>query len=360
MGATRSLRKTGHQCVRGITLVELLVVVAIIGLLIGLALPAVQGAREAARRAQCANNLKQMGVAINAFESQNGYFPPAAPPSYPENGEWYIGRDVSVHAQVLPFLDQRALYDSINHSLGSDQGSEPENITVQGTRLEVFVCPSESSWVASSFPGPNSYRVNIGPSPYYWVGNMLVTDPPVQLADGLGAFRFGPPTKPSDFTDGLSLTTFLSERRMGDGRSESFSPTRDYWGIGLSKRLPFPPFETILPLCQALPSRRFPHVSDGGSTWYVAGFHSTWYNHTLVPNSPIPGCKINGSTPSPADRDSGNYGGLFGASSGHNGGVHVLFGDGSLRFVRDSISPQVWSALSTRSGREPVNSNEVL
>ncbi len=129
---------------RGFTLLELLVVIAIIEVLIGLLLPAVQSAREAARRIQCTNNMKQLGLAMHNYESANGAFPPSAIYTF-GGGNFYVVNQFSPSARVMPYSDQAALYNSMNFSL---EYKHPANATVFGVRAAVLLCPSEA------YPGP--------------------------------------------------------------------------------------------------------------------------------------------------------------------------------------------------------------
>ena len=329
---------------RGFTVIEVLVVIAIIGILTGLTISAVQRSRESARRLQCLNNLRQISDAIHTFDTAHGHFPPAWP-SQLEKGGVSISRLYSPQLQTLPFLDQDSVTKSINFTLSLDLGDAPQNQTAQSARIAVFVCPSETSPVLWGRTGPSSYRANIGPSPYYWESN------PRYPGGGGGAFPISFVVRAAHFTDGLSQTAFLSEKLMGDDQDQIFTPNRDYWCAGL--KVPYPPVDVLIAICQQPPLGVPPHVSTGGHTWYVGTFDSTWYNHSVPPNSAVPGCKVNDAFPTP--EQSGLFGGIFGASSLHGGGVNCLFGDGSGRFIKDSINIQVWRALSTRAKQEVVS-----
>lgn len=131
------------------TLIEILVVVAIVGLLAALLIPAVQAAREAARRAQCINNLKQIGVALHAYIATHGVLPPGGP----------LGH-FSPHAWLLPHLGQRPLYDAINFQAASSPAPNSENYTAAHSSLSVFLCPSDEN--STVWPGRVNYAVSIG------------------------------------------------------------------------------------------------------------------------------------------------------------------------------------------------------
>ena len=197
---------------RGMTLVELLVVIAIIGILVGLLLPAVQAAREAARRVRCVNNLKQMGLALQNYARVNDCFPPAWSYSFPYNSA------LSVHSQLLPYLEHEALYNAINSLVATrrlyDLDEGRENATAARTRVASFLCPSDPysrSWEL----GPNSYRANMGQSK----GSM-------PEFDDLGAFSRRGRCRLSGFTDGLSNTIALSEKPISSPAGGS--PFRDW------------------------------------------------------------------------------------------------------------------------------------
>ncbi len=339
----------------GLTLIEVLVVLAIIGILVGLVVPAVQSSREASRRLLCENNLKQIGLALQQFQSAHGHFPPAAPGQRRKDGETYGPHSHAPHVMLLPFLDQVPIYATLNFSLHfGDLCAQPDNETARTSHLAVFLCPSESSPLLSGPTGPNSYRANVSPSPYFW--DLEVSDSLVEYpGGGGGAFTFLHTIGPANFTDGLSTTAMMSERLMGDGRDSVFTPNRDDWCLGWSD-INYPPVDRLVPLCQRLPPGVPPHISSGGHTWFCADFEWTWYNHTVTPNWRGPGCKVDRCDILP--EFSSNHGGIFGANSAHNGGVNCLLGDGSVRFVRDSIDLRVWRALSTRAGGESLGSSD--
>ena len=132
---------------RGFTLIELLVVIAIIAVLIALLLPAVQSAREAARRVQCVNNLKQIGLAIHNYISANDCVPAGGFPAWVQESQYYIyNGDFSVHFRLLPFLEQQNLANAANYSFAVFNSSVGDviNSTVQATRLNAFLCPSDT------------------------------------------------------------------------------------------------------------------------------------------------------------------------------------------------------------------------
>lgn len=339
-----------HTCPKqGFTLIECLVVISIVGILFGLTLAAVQSARAASRRLQCADNLRQISLGIYGFQSSRSYFPPAAPYEILD-GMPALPRFYSPLLQILPFLDQGPLYQSLNFTRRYDRGDSPENETARSIRVSIFICPSDSSKLLHGPDGPNSYRSNLGPTPYFW--DTTTSWGGRYPGGGGGAFPAGYHIGPSDFLDGLSNTAMESEKLLGRDDQRVFDPIRDYWCIGTYPSW-VPSGRELIQMCQDLPTPNPPHGSRSGRTWYAAGFDTTWYNHMLPPNSLVPGCTVNGATQGPDSCAS--YGGLFGASSGHAHGVNTLFADGSVHFVKDSVSISVWRALATRAGGEAVS-----
>lgn len=328
---------------RGFTLIELLVVVSIIGLLIALLLPAVQSAREAARRAQCVNNLKQIGLALHAYEAAHQSFPLnwGEPRVDPERGRpWVIGsRPYSALTRILPHLDQEALYAAINfevETFPSDQASLfpfPQNQTAYTTRVASYLCPSDGASTPSAH-GCN-YRGNygVGPGPgtnseNYDSGNGFYTSPGV-----LG---------PRSFPDGLSHTVAYGERLRGTGEGGGLVPARDFGNIRVMMYCTDRDADYALECSRLAATRDFPVSRRAGFTWFHGDFECAAYNHAQQPNGRIPDAV-------------GRWGsGIVTARSLHSGGVNALMADGSVRFVDDSISRKVWRALGTRNGGELV------
>ena len=321
----------------GFTLIELLVVVGIIGVLVGLSLPAVQAAREAARRAQCGNNLRQIGIALEGYNSSNGCYPLNANPV----PMVYLGL-YSLHTRLLPYLDAVPLYNAINFATGTAPPgigliTVPNmfNSTYISTRLAVFLCPSDS--VVPSWAG-NSYRGNIGLGP----GQATIAEYPD--SDNGFFLQYGI-SRPSYIVDGLSHTAAFSERLTGSGRRDQLVPQRDVWSDPTSG---VPPSSGTADDCV-----RYCRIwaradnqegyGNSGESWFWTWRAYTLYTHTQTPNGAVPDCVACGSD------------GMVTARSWHPGGVNVLMGDGSVRFARDSVSQTVWRALGTRNGRELVD-----
>jgi len=352
---------------RGFTLIELLVVIAIIAVLIALLLPAVQAAREAARRAQCVNNLKQMGLGVHNYLSTNNVFPPImgnwnlAGPATPlvGSGTWPLGWAVA----ILPNLEQTTLYNAVNFSNGTQ---DPPNTTVSYTKVAAYVCPSESlapgPWVASSFI---NYSANFGgPASIASNSGLIVpmsgnSTSNCQCGGGnIGSFGT------QGVTDGTSNTAMVSEKLIGLGGTGVLraSVNARRVNFSVSPAGGFSPDNAngvamaaaYVAACKSVPGTA---TSTGSNMWNGAawtGSHAgtlrfNAYDHVNTPNGIT--CSTSGG------EDPGTYLTAITAGSFHSGGVNVCMGDGSVRFVKDSISPVTWWAIGSRNMGEVVSSD---
>ncbi len=318
----------------GVTLIEILVVIGIIAILTSILMPAVQRARAAAARAQCASHQKQLGVALNVYAATYVLFPSPI-------GHWVRSasgkasdRDYSAHTQLLPFLEEQQAFNAINFD---GPALSLENGTVFARRISVFMCPSDGFLFSESNSAPNSYRTNLGTGP--------VGVPQPQIGEsGDGAFCMVPLClSPSDFIDGLEWTAAFSEKQRGDGEDVRFTPETDSLWVRVVLGLARDDYRYA---CGVLSHLTTGHFSDSGYTWFRAGPRHTWYNHIEPPNGPQPDC---------ADRSTHPEVGIFTARSLHPGGVNVLFTSGSVRFVSQNIDLAVWRSVGSRNGNELVD-----
>jgi len=330
----------------GFTLIELLVVIAIIAVLIALLLPAVQAAREAARRSQCVNNLKQFGLAIQNYTDTNG----ALPPSSCDLGTTVKGimNNFSKKPRILPYLEQSALYNSLN--MGYVQESA-QNATNLCTQINVFSCPSDgnnpSSTYAVSGPGTlpiayTSYPDNLGT---IYTNNGGTYDGP---GYDLGVPTYGPTLTLASITDGTSNTASWSEIVRGRGGTTFQGPNQVYL-----MTIPQPTANTYVPLTTYLNNCKISNTLAGfdfkGRIWgtdYAA--QGGGYSHIMTPN--LKACVFQGQT-QPLQGNAM----CVGASSYHSGGVNVSFLDGSVKFIKDSVSQQTWWAIATKAGGEVID-----
>lgn len=322
---------------RGVTLLELSVVIAIVGLLAAILLPAVQSTRAQAWRAQCVANLRQLGIATEAFVAAHGEYPRFH--SYPLDYSGAMSNE-SFQAQLLPFLDQGPLYDRLDHDvlmralppLADGPNAFALEVTVPG-----FICPADNVP-----PAGNSYRACYGTTPGHhasWTRRRPRTRPLEEEA--LWGVLIGT-DRPEDVLDGTSNTVLFSERVVGDADPDWFTPWSDVVRVEGDHYRPGDAYAN----CSAVTSGD-DHASSLGVWWLPETRAQTGYNHILPPNSRIPDC-VDGWN----SRDLGQ--GAITARSYHSGGVNAVFADGSTRFVSQSIDLGVWRAIATFDGGEVV------
>ncbi len=312
---------------RAFTLIELLVVIAIIAVLVGLLLPAVQKTREAAARAKCANNLKQVGLAMHNYHDARGTLPYGEGPGNPADpittrrgccwGTW--------QTVLLPYLEQENLFARYVNLGGSDltgirYGAGQNAAEVTSKRLSVLTCPSDApnpGAITTTVSGvtyaitSHNYVANYGNTNNYQVD--ITT--PVTQAFGGAPFGWAPQvSKLTDLTDGTSSTMLASETLQGIGTDlRGFG----WWAPGAQFTAVYGPNtsspDIVTQNCNSQPDRGLPCTNNGGS-WNIQA-----------------------------------------ARSRHPGGVQAVMGDGSVRFVRQAIDINAWRAMSTSRGGEVVS-----
>jgi len=375
---------------RGFTLIELLVVIAIIAVLIALLLPAVQSAREAARRAQCVNNLKQIGLAYHNYLSASGNMTPihfvdnadgsAASPymcaGCTDNQNW------SQHARLLPYMEQSAIYNTINWNFGARwgpgvSGSDPAaggmysviNGTALIAQVASFLCPSDTNpgragnsqiivgQIGAPFTATGNYPTNLGLHRGYngWIPN----GPAYMSSNWDGAMKNT--VSIESFTDGTSNTVIFSEWIKGTG----VDPAVSKQGLGMvystvqgdCGQQPFP--SNVIPLPKTAINYATDYAAAQACQQTSTAICWTWkgewvfygktmaYTHTQLPNKRS--CGHSG--------DWGRFGNTVAASSYHPGGVNTLMADGSVKFVKNSINYLSWYGLATVAGGEVISSD---
>jgi prepilin-type N-terminal cleavage/methylation domain-containing protein len=361
---------------RAFTLIELLVVIAIIAVLIALLLPAVQAAREAARRAQCTNNLKQLGLAVHNYISQQNVMPPhdMYPTASNLNGGWSNSWTIT----VLSTIEQTQVYNAFNVGYGCC--STAINTTVGYLQLGLFLCPSENVNLPPNPPwATTNYVANYGgPGPLMCGTGTMVpysSAAGITLGTSYGPTAFGPVTIAS-ITDGTSNTGLFSERLYGLAGNPTVTiggaKGQALRGVFLNPQpgpgWTFPPGPVggytmqqtlaLVQACNSLPATTQSQATySSGNVWIAAWvwyINGNGYNHYNTPN------KTTCSDP----QDANYVGSLFVGPDGmapptsnHPGGVNLGMSDGSVRFIKDSVSIQAWWGLGTRSGGEVIDSS---
>jgi prepilin-type N-terminal cleavage/methylation domain-containing protein/prepilin-type processing-associated H-X9-DG protein len=377
---------------RAFTLIELLVVIAIIAVLIALLLPAVQAAREAARRAQCVNNLKQLGLAAQNYISSNNVLPPQT--SWPTMAANQSGNTAGYawgftwYYALFPQLEQTQIFNSVNFSLSP---ADPSQVSAAVTKVSALLCPSESANL-QLYSSTNLFTLATGNSYYYSVSNYVgnyggpaaYTPYSGTIVPGYDVENGGMSNAAARLTtvgiqsiyDGTSNTGLFSERLLsnypyGSAATVYASGINGYRAVFTGTYAAAASSVTAANMMNANPALLFVQGCNSISSTVTSSYPAvvgvemmagnpaypvlTSYMHWTPPKS-VP-C-INS-----ADLLANNLFGIgpYGSASAnslHSGGVNVAFADGSVHFVKSSVSPQTWWALGTRNGGEVIGSDQ--
>lgn len=319
----------------GFTLVELLVVIAIIGILVGLLLPAVQAAREAARRMQCSNNMRQIMLAALNYESTYQRLPASRISRTAD--KLGAASSISVHARLLPYMEQTQIYDLVDFRVDYNHAN---NLVALNTPVPTFICPSDpATAIATANQGAQSnYYVNSGTIPLWQRTTASPWIP--QIPDWNGVFYRDSFLKLAAINDGLTNTAGISERLTGDFNQSKSSPRTDTFQPGTSPLTADQAYADCLAVDVTDISKQ--GFSNIGAPW-LRGYHSTTeYYHIGGPNSR--------SCMYPPGRI------MTAANSQHSAGVNLAMLDGSVKFVANSIDLNVYRAAGTRADGETIAS----
>jgi prepilin-type N-terminal cleavage/methylation domain-containing protein/prepilin-type processing-associated H-X9-DG protein len=336
-GCTKS-QKSSVTCAspHGFTLVELLVVIAIIGILTMLLLPAIQAAREAARRMQCSNNLKQIGLAMQSHISTLGVLPNC--------GQQAMKSDYSPLAQLLPYYEEKSLRNLIDFRINMGHSAlvdlPVELRPAAATVVSLFLCPSDVEKPIHDSKQPSGLIIQVAGSNYAMNGGSTKDGKTSIMAETDGVCYCGAKLRQKDIRDGTTHTLAFTETRIGPGDSVSSSDTPN-----------MQIYRAQLGSASVLLSAAA--TAEAGGTVSASSWDGTRANYWLR-GYPVGGPILNGRfTPNNSIPDLiAQSGRLTAARSRHLGGVNVCFCDGNVQFVNDSISKEGWQALWTRSGSD--------
>lgn len=324
----------------GFTQLELLVAIAILGVLAAIIIPAVQAARESSRRTQCQSHLRNFGDAIHAYEATMRHWPPKMDRThqqmFPSGSTWQSRTYYSTHVLLLPFLEMTPLWSRIDMTQPAPPHHARKLVGEPFTEVvPIFLCPSDRGEFGTNF--------------------RFCTGAEVSWAEASGAFA-DLDGNGAKITDGLSNTAAMSERIKADERIDPYDWQEDYWFTGVANLPGYTGIsaDDLIPICMANsppPPLYDPFV---GHTWQYAAWDTTWYNHAAGPNSRVPDCTTVLYDPVTTNR-TGIAPGIYSARSRHPGGVNLLMMDGAVRFVSENIDLATWRAVATRADGESAS-----
>lgn len=303
---------------KGFTLIEVIVVIGIIMILISLLLPAVQSVRESARRIQCSNNLKQLGIATHRYITDFNMFPAGM-----------TTRGHSIFVTLLPYLEMNPVSNLFNFTASPSIIYDHCNSTASSIQLNILLCPDESRY--NNFSGVTTYAGNVGSSLFF------------NRFDGLFAYGDHHQVRLAGVTDGLSNTAAMAEWLLGYGWATD--PRRLYYSIGkLNNAIDSNEFRQKC-MVRVSSGNPLPYTPKG-MRWDDGRWPATLYDHAVPINGP--NCKAH---------DNFDFVAIIGGTTSgslHVNGANVLMADGHQRFIRNSIDPVVWRSMGTRNSGEVI------
>ena len=304
------------------TLIELLVVMAIIAFLIACLLPALMGAQAASRRAQCINNLKQIDLAIQSYNSSFNMLPSGCYDTVRPVTSEPVGYKLSWVVSLLPYTEQTALYHAFDFRHGA---GDPENVTARNTRMSTLLCPSEGTGWNYYLSRTSTAGIRFAPGSSSYAGCQNDIEAPID-EDNRGVFYLNSRVRLVDVSDGLSNTLFVGEMAQ---------PSSQGWVFGTRATL-----------------RNTGHPINGVSSSAVELAPPVTSSLPENPSALDLERIIDGGTP----RISTTFVGGFG-STHLGGGANFAFGDGSVRFLKQTIDQAVYRRLGHRSDGEPIDAD---